>query len=92
MVMGGLRRVLLRSLPVLLLLVLAVAPHRPASPPQRATVSCAAEPVVSEPASAGPVAEPPASTVERPADRAAVLASQFTAGARGCRAPPAASA
>ena len=89
MVTNGRRRVLMRSLPVLLLLVLAfaAAPHRSA-PPQRAAVSCPAATAPTE--SAEPVQES-TSAAEPPADRVAVLSSQVTAGARGSRAPPAAS-
>lgn len=77
------RTVLLRSLPFLLL-ALAIELRSPA-PPQPA-VACTA--VESAPA--------PADTDERAAaadplaDRTTVLSAQFTAGTRGCRAPPAA--
>lgn len=87
--MDGRRRVLLRSLPTLLALLLAlgVAPQQPA-PPAQAASACHSVTAQSEPAQADPEAT---ATVEPPAERVAVLSTQFTAGLRGCRAPPVAS-
>lgn len=91
--MSARRGVLLRSLPVLLpvllfvLLATAAAPQRPASPRAAAHAAVAAE---APAAHAGTGAES-TPAVEPPADRVAVLSAQFTAGPRGCRAPPVAS-
>lgn len=89
--MDGRRRVLLRSLPTLLalLLALAVAPQQPA-PPARAATACHSVTAQSSPVQADPEAGSTV-TAEPPADRVTVLSTQFTAGLRGCRAPPVAS-
>jgi len=91
MATNGLRRLLLRSLPALLFLLLSLvaAPQRSTAPQQPvARAVLAATDASPEQAEVTPAAcdAPPV-----PADRATVLFAQFTAGVRGCRAPPAAS-
>jgi hypothetical protein len=89
---GARRTLLLRSLPLLLfvLLALVAAPQRPsaspASSPRAAAISSAAD--ASDPSEPSDAA---AEFERAPADRATVLSTQFTAGVRGSRAPPAAS-
>jgi hypothetical protein len=85
------RGLLLRSLPVLLLLtlVLAAAPQPSPSRPQAAVSTSAAVPA---PATAEDPATETAATDDPPADHLTALAAQSTASARGCRAPPVASA
>jgi hypothetical protein len=93
MATNGRRRVLLRSLPVVLLLVLALAgvPQRsPASP--RATVACSAVRVEESPAQTDPATTSAVDAEPAPGDFTTALSAQFTAGVRGSRAPPAASA
>ena len=89
--MSGRRGVLLRSLPVLLFLLLALAGAPRAATPAPPVAASASAATASSPAPADPVARQASSSAEPPVDRAAVLRSQITAGVRGCRAPPAAS-
>jgi hypothetical protein len=85
------RRLLLRSLPVLLAAVLAIAGVMPrpisSSRPAAAGVHATADPGT-EPSPV--VAE--RAVVVAPADRTSVLVTQHTAGVRGSRGPPAISA
>ncbi|GAA0573791.1 hypothetical protein GCM10010172_68030 [Paractinoplanes ferrugineus] len=83
------RRLLLRSLPVLLVAVLAIAGRAPQqiseSGPAAAHAHGAADPELSDVVAERPVAA-------APADRTDVLVTQHTAGVRGSRGPPAAAA
>ncbi|MEU4244821.1 hypothetical protein [Actinoplanes sp. NPDC026619] len=91
MVTERLRRVLLRSLPYLLavLLTLVAAPPQSAVAPRAVAGVPAVATSPAEPADS-PVVEP-AGAEPAPADHAPALLAQFTAGVRGSRAPPAAS-
>jgi hypothetical protein len=83
------RSVLLRSLPALLVVLLALvaAPQRATAGPRPAAGSAVAvEPSPERPDAA---AESTADAGPVPADRVTVLSAQFTAGVRGSRAPPA---
>ncbi|MEV4346840.1 hypothetical protein AB0J83_20470 [Actinoplanes sp. NPDC049596] len=90
---GDRRTLLLRSLLSVLLFVLlaqVATPQRPsATSSPRAAVSSSA---VSDPSSSLTEPDESAESEQAPIDRATVLSTQFTAGVRGSRAPPAASA
>ena len=85
------RRVLLPLVVAFLLLALFAAPQRSSAPSSpRAAVSSSAVSPADSPESSEPGLE--AEFEQAPVDRATVLSTQFTAGVRGSRAPPAASA
>ena len=86
-----LRSVLLRSLPVLLLLlVLFAAAPRPATASRPAAHAAAATEITAEQSDTG--SEHTAEAQRAPADRTTVLIAQCSTGVRGSRAPPLASA
>jgi hypothetical protein len=80
-------------LPVLLFVLLALVaePQRATAAPRAAATGTAA-PAEAAPEQSGSVAESAVDAAPAPADRAAVLLTQFTVGVRGSRAPPATSA
>ncbi|MEV8508541.1 hypothetical protein AB0368_27465 [Actinoplanes sp. NPDC051475] len=90
----GLRaRLLPALLPALLvvLLSLVAAPHRASAAP-RTAVTAAAAPAAASPEQPESVVDSATDAISAPTDRAPALLTQFTAGVRGSRAPPAASA
>ena len=89
----GLRGVLLRSLPALLVILMALvaAPQR-STTSQRPAATHAAASVESTPEQSDPGTRPAPAPAPAVADRTATLFTQFTAGVRGSRAPPSVSA
>lgn len=89
----GLRRVLQRSLPALLVILMALVatPQRP-GPGQRPTATHAAAAAEAASERPDPGTRPTPAPAPAVADRTATLSTQFTAGVRGSRAPPSVSA
>jgi hypothetical protein len=84
----------LRSLPALLFLLLALmaGAHRPTASPHSVVEAAAAVSAETPAEQPGASAPSEAAAEPAPADRTTILLTQFTAGVRGSRAPPAASA
>jgi hypothetical protein len=79
---------MVRSLPVLLLLLLAwgiAQPQRPTTPTPAVIAGAPADTTTGDTTTPAPADD----AEHTPADRTTVLTAQFTAGPRGCRAPPA---